>query len=201
MKKLLSKSSPVAWFLLGLLVAGGTGTAYAANGGTFRLGQSNSATATTKLTNTKGTALKIISKSSTPPLSVGSNSTKVPYLNADKVDGLNASQIATLGGGWAVVRPDGTTVRASSGVTVTKPSTGIYCVRVPGVNSQTRTATALPDWTNSATAGQVVSHIEIASDSNDCVTKSDFDVRTFTFDLSTNALNSTDNAFSFAVAR
>jgi len=95
MKNLFKKSSPVAWFLLGILVAGGTGTAYAANGGTFRLGQSNSATATTKLTNTKGTALKVISKAGTPPISVGSNSTKVPYLNADKLDGKDSSQFQT----------------------------------------------------------------------------------------------------------
>ena len=91
MKNPLRKSSPVAWFVLGVLVAGGTGTAYAANGGTFRLGQSNSATATTKLTNTKATALKIISKAGTPPISVGSNSTKVPYFNADKLDGKDST--------------------------------------------------------------------------------------------------------------
>ena len=95
MKNLFKKSSPVAWFVLGVLVAGGTGTAYAANGGTFRLGQSNSATATTKLTNTKGTALKVVSKAGTPPISVGSNSTKVPYLNADKLDGKDSSQFQT----------------------------------------------------------------------------------------------------------
>ena len=91
MKNLFKKSSPVAWFLLGILVAGGTGTAYAANGGTFRLGQSNSATATTKLTNTKGTALKVISKAGTPPINVGSNSTKVSYFNADKLDGKDST--------------------------------------------------------------------------------------------------------------
>ncbi len=113
MKNLLKKSSPVAWFLLGVLVAGGTGTAYAANGGTFRLGKSNSATTTTKLTNTKGTALKIISKAGTPPISVGSNSTKVPYLNADKLDGKDSTQFqpklastltfedVTLATGWS----------------------------------------------------------------------------------------------------
>ena len=92
MKNPLRKSSPVAWFVLGVLVAGGTGTAYAANGGTFRLGKSNSATATTKLTNTKGTALKVVSKAGTPPISVGSNSTKVPYFNADKLDGKDSTQ-------------------------------------------------------------------------------------------------------------
>jgi len=91
MKNLLKKSSPVAWFMLGVLVAGGTGTAYAANGGTLRLGGSNSATATTTLTNTQGTALKVVSKAGKPPISVGSNSTKVPYFNADKLDGKDST--------------------------------------------------------------------------------------------------------------
>ena len=97
MKNLFKKSSPVAWFLLGILVAGGTGTAYAANGGTFRLGQSNSATATTKLTNTKGTALKVISKAGTPPINVGTNSTKVSYFNADKLDGIDSASFQRAG--------------------------------------------------------------------------------------------------------
>ena len=92
MKNLVKKSSPVAWFMLGVLVTGGTGTAYAANGGTLRLGGSNSATATTTLTNTNGTALKVVSKAGKPPISVGSNSTKVPYFNADKLDGKDSSQ-------------------------------------------------------------------------------------------------------------
>ena len=113
MKHSFKRVSPLAWFVLGVLVAGGTGTAYAANGGTFRLGQSNSATATTKLTNTKGTALKVISKAGTPPISVGSNSTKVPYFNADKLDGKDSTQFqpklastltfenVTLATGWS----------------------------------------------------------------------------------------------------
>ena len=91
MKNLLKRSSPVAWFMLGVLVAGGTGTAYAANGGTLRLGGSNSATATTTLTNTNGTALKVVSKAGKPPISVGRNSTKVPYFNADKLDGKDST--------------------------------------------------------------------------------------------------------------
>ncbi|MUH42611.1 MAG: hypothetical protein F2792_00325 [Actinobacteria bacterium] len=91
MKNLLKKSSPVAWFLLGVLVAGGTGTAYAANGGTFKLGASNSATKTTTLTNTTGTALRLNSPSTKAPLSVGTNKTKVPSLNADLLDGKDSS--------------------------------------------------------------------------------------------------------------
>jgi len=112
MKNLLKKSSPVAWFMLGVLVTGGTGTAYAANGGTLRLGGSNSATATTTLTNTQGTALKVVSKAGKPPISVGNNSTKVPYFNADKLDGKDSTAFqpklastltfenVTLAAGW-----------------------------------------------------------------------------------------------------
>ncbi|MSV78170.1 MAG: hypothetical protein F2872_03525, partial [Actinobacteria bacterium] len=57
MKISLSKASPVLWFALGALVVGGIGTAYAATGGTFRLGKSNVATSTTSLSNTAGIAL------------------------------------------------------------------------------------------------------------------------------------------------
>ena len=134
MKNLFKKSSPVAWFLLGILVAGGTGTAYAANGGTFRLGQSNSATATTKLTNTKGTALKVISKAGTPPINVGSNSTKVPYFNADKLDGIDSSSFQRAGKMlYAVVDEESnsstaTLVRGSAGSSVEFGGTGSVVV-------------------------------------------------------------------------
>jgi len=156
MKISLSKASPVLWFALGALVVGGTGTAYAANGGTFRIGQSNTATATTKLTNTKGTALKIISKASSPPISVGSNSTKVPYFNADKLDGLSSAALqrrisATCGFSSAIraisstgtvscgpaiytalVDSDGTFIRGTAGTTSAVVfSTGTYEVLFP----------------------------------------------------------------------
>jgi len=130
MKNLLKKSSPVAWFLLGVLVAGGTGTAYAANGGTFRLGQSNSATATTKLTNTKGTALKVISKAGTPPINVGTNSTKVPYFNADKLDGKDSTAFQPAGKMfYAVVDAESnpgtpTLVRGSAGTSILSGASG-----------------------------------------------------------------------------
>ena len=131
MKNLFKKSSPVAWFLLGILVAGGTGTAYAANGGTFRLGQSNSATATTKLTNTKGTALKVISKAGTPPISVGSNSTKVPYLNADKLDGISSAGFVRGKIYFAEVNADATLNRGSAGVSTSSLLVGAYQVNFP----------------------------------------------------------------------
>ncbi|MCX6418581.1 MAG: hypothetical protein NT171_15255 [Planctomycetota bacterium] len=133
MKNLFKKSSPVAWFLLGVLIAGGTGTAYAANGGTFRLGQSNSATATTKLTNTKGTALKVISKAGTPPINVGTNSTKVPNFNADKLDGLSSASFVRGKIYFAEVNADATLHRGSAGVTTERAGIfgGGYQVNFP----------------------------------------------------------------------
>ena len=79
-----------------------TGTAYAATGGTFLLGRSNSATATTTLTNSAGTALALNSKSGTAPLKVNS-STKVGSLNADKVYGVSAEALALKAGKTGVI--------------------------------------------------------------------------------------------------
>jgi hypothetical protein len=73
----------------------GTGTAYAANGGIFRLGRSNSATAITTLTNTQGTALKLSSKAGQPSLRVN-RSTKVPSLNSDLLDGVDSGSFARV---------------------------------------------------------------------------------------------------------
>jgi hypothetical protein len=73
----------------------GTGTAYAANGGIFRLGRSNSATVTTTLTNTRGTALQLNSKAGQPSLRVN-RSTKVPSLNADLLDGADSGSFARV---------------------------------------------------------------------------------------------------------
>ena len=133
MKISLSKTSPVLWFALGALVVGGTGTAYAANGGTFRIGQSNTATATTKLTNTKGTALKIISKASSPPISVGSNSTKVAYLNSDRLDGKDSTAFVQGKMYVAQVNSTGTKANGTSGVTTNRLSLGQYEVLFPRV--------------------------------------------------------------------
>ena len=84
-------------FVAGAIVALvlGTGTAYAANGGIFRLGRSNSATATTTLTNTHGTALKLSSKAGQPSLRVN-RSTKVPSLNSDLLDGVDSGRFARV---------------------------------------------------------------------------------------------------------
>jgi hypothetical protein len=101
----------------------GSGTAVAANGKSLLLGRSNTATAVTSVTNSKGTALSLRSKKGTPPLAVN-NSTRVPNLNADrldgyssgsflkakakaadadKVDGINGASIALVGGQTGVV--------------------------------------------------------------------------------------------------
>jgi hypothetical protein len=88
-----SSSAFVAGAVVALVL--GTGTAYAANGGIFRLGRSNSATATTTLTNTHGTALKLNSKAGQPSLRVNRN-TKVPSLNSDLLDGVDSGSFARV---------------------------------------------------------------------------------------------------------
>ena len=68
----------------------GGGTAYAANGGSFLLGRSNTATAVTTLTSSTGTPLALRAKVGYPPLSVSSSKT-VPSLSADLLDGLTST--------------------------------------------------------------------------------------------------------------
>jgi hypothetical protein len=84
-------------FVAGAVVALvlGTGTAYAANGGIFRLGRSNSATATTTLTNSHGTALKLSSRAGQPSLRVN-RTAKVPSLNSDLLDGVDSGKLARV---------------------------------------------------------------------------------------------------------
>ncbi|MSW42680.1 MAG: hypothetical protein F2842_10750, partial [Actinobacteria bacterium] len=71
------------------LVVAMSGSAIAATGGTFILGRSNTATATTILSNTAGTPLSLKAKSGRAPLAVNS-SVLVPKLNADLLDGLHS---------------------------------------------------------------------------------------------------------------
>jgi hypothetical protein len=80
-------------FVSGVIVAMvlGSGTAYAATGGNFKLGGKNTATSVTSLVNSQGTALKLTSKAGTAPLAVTSG-TKVANLNADRLDGLTSVQ-------------------------------------------------------------------------------------------------------------
>lgn len=70
-----------------------TGTAVAASGGHLVLGRNNTASATTTLTDTSGTPLKIVGSTSAPPLSVNSPR-KVKQLNSDLLDGLDSTAFA-----------------------------------------------------------------------------------------------------------
>jgi hypothetical protein len=82
-------------FAMGAIVALvlGTGTAYAATGGKFILGRSNSASTTTTLSNAYGTALTLNSKVGHAPFKVN-RTTKVTYLNSDLLDGLDSTHFA-----------------------------------------------------------------------------------------------------------
>ena len=97
--------------LAALFVALG-GTTYAATGGNFILGKSNTASSTTALTapvagkglqvtNTStgagATALGLNVASGKPPFTVNSG-TKVANLNADKLDGIDSSGFLSSGG-------------------------------------------------------------------------------------------------------
>ena len=98
------KTSFAAGAVMALVL--GSGTAYAATGGTFILGKANSAGATTTLSNANGTALSLSSKSGTPSLKVN-RTTKVPNLNADLVDGLDSGSFALASGRTGYVTAPG----------------------------------------------------------------------------------------------
>ncbi len=87
----------IAGFLAAIVLTGGGAAAYAANGGSLLIGRSNSATATTTLTNTRGIPLKLVAKPGYPPLTVNSTTT-VPYLSADRLDGLSSGSFALASG-------------------------------------------------------------------------------------------------------
>jgi hypothetical protein len=84
------------------VLALGSGTAVAATGGSFLLGKSNTATTTTKLANSRGTALSLTSKTGTAPLAVNSE-TKVAHLNADRLDGLSSGSFARTKGQSGII--------------------------------------------------------------------------------------------------
>jgi hypothetical protein len=105
-------SRPVA-FGMGAVMALviGSGTAFAATGGKFILGKSNSAGATSTLTNSRGTALTLNSKAGTPSLRVN-RTTKVPNLNSDLLDGLDQSRFALVAGQTNTISDSGLVVPA-----------------------------------------------------------------------------------------
>jgi hypothetical protein len=75
----------------------GSGTAYAATGGKFILGKSNTAGKTTTLTSKNGAALSLNSPLGAPPLKVNRSIT-VPNLSSDLLDGMDQSQFALASG-------------------------------------------------------------------------------------------------------
>jgi len=93
------------------LTVGVGGVGYAATGGTFILGQANSAGTTTSLNNPNGTALSLTGNAGTPALRV-SNAVKVGNLNADLLDGLSSTAFAKAG---SVVRVSAPTHTPSEG--------------------------------------------------------------------------------------
>jgi hypothetical protein len=90
--------SPAAIATVGLVILfGANGFAYAANGGNFLLGRSNSESATATLSSSRGTALSLSAPSGRAPLAVN-RSALVSNLNAQYTDGLTATQLQATGG-------------------------------------------------------------------------------------------------------
>lgn len=88
-------STPVGAIGAAIVLVGGTGVATAATGGSMILGRTNYAGGPTALRNTGGgSALHLgTASNAVPPLTVGTNKTRVPYLNSDLVDGLDSTQL------------------------------------------------------------------------------------------------------------
>ena len=107
-----------AWFIAGFVTALvlTVGGAYAATGGTFILGQANSADAESKLKNKNGTPLALVAKAGTAPLTVNTG-VKVQNLNSDRLDNLEASALQRRITGTCAVGSAVRVVKAGGGVT------------------------------------------------------------------------------------
>lgn len=101
----LSKISFAAGAIAALVL--GSGSAFAATGGKFILGHSNSAGATSTLTSSHGPALSL--KASGAALKV-SNGSKITNLNADNLDGLDSTSFARTSGKFGEIDATGTAV-------------------------------------------------------------------------------------------
>jgi hypothetical protein len=88
----------LAPLLVGIAVGATTlgGVSYAATGGSFLLGKSNTSGAQTILRNTATTPILALStsRSGQVPLAVSANAGKATNLNADKLDGLDSTVLA-----------------------------------------------------------------------------------------------------------
>ena len=119
-----SHATVVAYLALSM---GLGGTAVAATGGTFILGGVNTENRTAVLHNTNGgSALRLsTSRSATPPFTV-SNGTRIPGLNADRLDNLNSSHFQRRVTG---VCAPGRAMRAVGALG------GVSCVALPQASS------------------------------------------------------------------
>lgn len=120
----------------------GSGSAYAATGGNFILGKSNSAGATTTLSNANGTALSLNSKSGTAPLKVN-RTTKVTNLNADLLDGRDSTYFARSAGDVGTYEGDGYYVDYNDDGTPDWVEAQAYCptgYRLTGGGGEDRTS-------------------------------------------------------------
>lgn len=77
--------------------------------------------------------------------------------------------------GWASVQADGSVVRASSGLKVSKPGAvdGTYCLTVPGVDARTTAPVAGLVYTSSGTAlgvNQPQAFVEVGANDGVCAT-------------------------------
>ena len=159
------------------------GTAAAATGGTFVLGQRNSAGHTTALVNHgTGAALRVAAHNlTTPPLSVGRNHTRIPNLNADFLDGLTSARLqrrvngscgngsairaVKVAGGvacgprimWAVVSGTPTLVRGRGAVSVQRPPANTTDALVKFASSVTSCAYLVTPGIDSGTGFQPAS--------------------------------------------
>jgi hypothetical protein len=128
--RIMNRGTLVGAIGVGTILVGSMGAATAANGGSLTLGHNNKATATTTVTDKKGTPLSLIGRRSKPPLQV--NSTKrVKHLNADLLDGYAANTLPPSDlSASAFVDPAGGMVKAYTHnfTAMHKAGIGTYCL-------------------------------------------------------------------------
>ena len=138
-----SHATVVAYLALFMAMSG---TATAATGGLFRLGESNQASRVSTLSNRNGVPLSLQAKLPKPPLRVNS-ATQVSLLNADLLDGLHGRAFARK---WCNPGPKDYIVREGN-------CTGIYTDVAPIIdNSYLGVGRQGPGGRASCTAGGFV---------------------------------------------
>jgi hypothetical protein len=133
-----------------------SGTAVAATGGNLILGKANTATSVSSLTNTKGTALKLSSTLTTPPLTV-SNSVQVPNLNASELGGQPASGFVQGGGTVSDGRLSLSFPGDPTGTLISAPGSSIQAFCNAGLNNPlflSATQNEVVTWFNGSSVQQ-----------------------------------------------